>query len=89
MDWLSFVRNVTRFYLSVSRKGNRQSYCRTPKPGSVPEREVSDPEGYFPMKLEKQLRCAFCHAQVRWSCKKCLKTLCNERDCFERFNTGK
>ena len=66
-----------------------QSYGRTPKPGSVPESGVSDPEGQFPMKLEKQQRCAVCHARVRWMCKKCLKTLCMERDCFERFHTGK
>ena len=53
MDLLSFARNFTRFYLSLSRKGNRQSYGRTPKPGSVPESVVSDPERHFPMKLEK------------------------------------
>ena len=89
MDLLSFVRNVTRFYLSLSRKGNRQSYGRTPKPGSVPESVVSDPEGHFPMKLVKKQCCAVCHARVRWSCKKCLKTLCMERHCFERIRTGK
>ena len=50
---LSFVRNVTRFCISLSRKGSRQSYGRTPKPGSVPESVVSDPERHFPMKLEK------------------------------------
>ena len=54
MDLLSFVRNVTRFYSSISRKGDRQSNVRTPKPGSVPGSVVSDPEGHFPMKLEKQ-----------------------------------
>ena len=64
IDLLSFVRNVTRFYLSLYRKGDRQSYGRTPKPLSVPESVVSDPEGHFPMKLEKQQRCSVCHAQV-------------------------
>ena len=82
MDLLRFFRNVTKFYLSLSRKGNRQSFGRTPKPESVPECVVSDPEGYFPMKLEKQQHCAVCHARVRWSCKKSLKTLCMERDCL-------
>ena len=61
MDLLSFVQNGTRFYLSLSRKGNRQSYGRTPKPRSV----VSDPEGHFPLKHEKQQRCVVCQARVR------------------------
>ena len=87
MDLISFVRIVTRFYLNLSRKG--QSYGRIPKPGIVLESVVSDPEGHFSMKLEKQQRYAVCHARIRWSCKKCLKTFCMERDCFEKFHTGK
>ena len=47
MDLLSFVRNVTMFYLSLSQKGNRQSYGRILKPGSVPESVVIDTEGHF------------------------------------------
>ena len=86
MDLLDFVRNVTRSYLSLSRKDNRQSYRRTPKPGRVPERIVSDPRGHFPMKLEKQQLCVIFGARVRWRCKNCLRSLCIERDCFEKFH---
>ena len=89
MDLLCFVRNVARHYLSISRKRNRLSHDRARNPGNVPQSVVDDPEGHFPKKLDKQLRCAVCHARVRWSCKKCLKTLCIERDCFESFHTKK
>lgn len=87
MDLLCFIQNVTSYYLSFSRKCSRQSYERPRNSGNVPRSVASDPEGHFPKKLEKQQRCAVCHARVRWSCKRCLKTLCVERDCFERFHT--
>ena len=89
MDLLCFVQNVARHYLSFSCKGSRQSCDRARNPGSVPRSVVSDRGGHFPNKLEKQQHCAVCHARVRWRCKKCLKTLCVERDCFEKFHTEK
>ena len=89
MDLLCFVRNVARHYLSFSRKGSRQSCDRARNPGNVPQSVVGDPGGHFPNKLEKQRRCAVCDARVRWRCKKCLKTLCVERDCFEKFHAEK
>ena len=54
MDFLSFVLNVTRFSISLSQKGNNQSYGRTPKPGNVPDSVVSDTERHFLMKLKKE-----------------------------------
>ncbi|ESO12496.1 hypothetical protein HELRODRAFT_159044 [Helobdella robusta] len=41
---------------------------------------------HFPGKLEKQLKCTFCHMKARWMCKKCGKTLCIEKGCFEKYH---
>ena len=89
MDLLCFLRNVTRHYLSISRKRERLQGPSARSTGSIPQSVVDDPEGHFPKKLEKQLRCFVCHSRVRWSCKRCMKTLCIERDCFEKFHTKK
>ena len=87
MDLLCFLRNVTRHYLSISRKRECLPGPSARSTGSVPQSIVDDPEGHFPKKLKKQLRCFVCHSRARWSCKRCMKTLCIERNCFEMFHT--
>ncbi|CAH2102053.1 unnamed protein product [Euphydryas editha] len=34
----------------------------------------------------KKWWCGVCHARVRSQCKKCLKTLCVKKQCFENFH---
>lgn len=80
MDQLLFRRSIARYYL----RQKNQTKAR-PSSSSVPGLR-QDGIGHYPKKLEKQLRCVLCHARVRWQCKKCLKTLCVEKQCFEDFH---
>lgn len=84
MDLLLFIRNVTRHYIRFSTKRNRKS--RTS--GTIPPSLASDNIGHYPQKMLNQLRCRVCRACIRWRCKKCLITLCIERECFEQFHTN-
>jgi hypothetical protein len=79
MDQLLFRRHVARYYLR-----HTTSTRNHPSSSSVPGL-AQDGLGHYPRKIEKQLRCAICHARVRWQCKKCLKTLYIERECFEKY----
>ncbi|CAK1592870.1 unnamed protein product [Parnassius mnemosyne] len=81
MDQLLFRRSLARYYL-------RQETLKRARPSSsLIEGLPQDGSSHYPRKLEKQLRCVICHARVRWECKKCLKTLCVEKSCFEKFHT--
>lgn len=82
MDQLAFTRNVARYYLRLNTKSKsrRQS-------GTLPQGLAQDNFGHFPEKLINRLRCAVCSSRIRWRCKKCLKTLCIEKNCFEKFHT--
>lgn len=81
MNQLMFRRHIARYYLRQGeQKKSRQS-------ASIVEGLSQDGVGHFPVKIEKQLRCVICHSRVRWQCKKCLKTLCVEKSCFEKFHT--
>ncbi|XP_060801114.1 piggyBac transposable element-derived protein 3-like [Amyelois transitella] len=81
MDQLQFRRSIARHYL-------RQETDRRSRPTAsiVPSLQF-DGIGHFPQKLNKQLRCTVCHNKARWQCKKCIKTLCIEKLCFETFHT--
>jgi hypothetical protein len=79
---LDFTRYVTRYYLRLNKKTRK-----TNVPSQVPGGIRHDNIGHFGQKIEKQLRCTLCHSRVRWRCKKCLVTLCVERDCFEKYHT--
>lgn len=81
MDQLMFRRHIARYYL---RQGEQK---KTRQTASIVEGLPQDGVGHFPAKIEKQLRCVLCHARVRWQCKKCVKTLCIEKTCFEIFHT--
>lgn len=83
MDLLLFQRNVTRHYLRFSTKKTIKSRNR----GTVPQSIAKDNNGHYPQKIANQRRCYICHARVRWQCKKCVVTLCIERNCFEVFHT--
>lgn len=81
MDQLMFRRHIARYYLRQGgQKKSRQS-------GSTVEGLSQDGAGHYPAKIQNQLRCVVCHSRVRWQCKKCLKTLCVEKQCFEKFHT--
>lgn len=81
MDQLQFRRYIARHYL-------RQTSGRTLRPAaSVMPSLQHDGMGHYPEKLSQQLRCAVCHKKARWQCKKCMKTLCIEKECFENFHT--
>lgn len=81
MDQLLFRRSIARHYL-------RQAVGRRVRPSGarVPSLQY-DGQGHFPQKVPKQLRCNICHTKARWQCKKCVKTLCIEKPCFEIFHT--
>lgn len=81
MDQLQFRRNICRFYLRQLQVGKRR------KPSSLVPNMNNDNIGHFPEKLQNQLRCTICHMKARWQCKKCIKTLCIEKGCFEKFHT--
>lgn len=81
MDQLMFRRHIARYYL---RQGQQRKLRQS---ASVVEGLPQDGIEHFPAKIEKQLRCVLCHSRVRWQCKKCLKTLCIEKPCFENFHT--
>lgn len=80
-DQLQFRRNIARHYL-------RQGIDRRKLPCSsqMPSLQF-DGHGHFPAKMTKQLRCTVCHNKARWQCKKCQKTMCVEKSCFEKFHT--
>lgn len=80
MDQLLFRRSIARYYLR-----QKSTHKARPSSSSVPSLPT-DGVGHFPQKLEKPLRCVLCHARVRWQCKKCIKTLCVERQCFEKYH---
>ncbi|ESO04308.1 hypothetical protein HELRODRAFT_172664 [Helobdella robusta] len=65
------------------RDGAASRASRKRKTGSSIETTVGF---HFPGKLEKQLKCTFCHMKARWMCKKCGKTLCIEKGCFEKYH---
>lgn len=79
---LEFTRYVTRYYLHLNNKKRKSN-----RPCPVPNAPRQDNTGHFPEKIEKQLRCTVCHFRIRWRCKKCLVTLCVERNCFELYHT--
>lgn len=81
MDQLMFRRHIARFYL---RQGEQK---KSRQAASIVEGLPQDGVGHYPRKIEKQLRCVVCSSRVRWQCKKCLKTLCVEKVCFENFHT--
>lgn len=81
MDQLLFRRNIARHYLR--QESHKKGRCTS----SFVEGLSKDGSGHYPKKLEKQLRCVICHSRVRWECKKCLKTLCIEKSCFEDFHS--
>lgn len=83
MPLLLFRRHIARTYL---RESTRQLKKRGP-PSSTLTGLQFDGSGHFPQKLSKQLRCCCCSARIRWQCKKCQKTLCIEKSCFEVFHT--
>lgn len=80
MDQLLFRRSIARYYL------RQYTQNRARLSSSLVLGLPQDGIGHYPKKLEKQLRCVLCHARVRWQCKKCLKTLCIEKQCFETFH---
>nr|XP_026496431.1 piggyBac transposable element-derived protein 2-like [Vanessa tameamea] len=80
MDQLLFRRTIARYYLRQKTQHKARSSSSL-VPG-LPQ----DGIGHYPQKLGKPLRCVICHARVRWQCKKCLKTLCVEKQCFENFH---
>ncbi|XP_030753599.1 piggyBac transposable element-derived protein 2-like [Sitophilus oryzae] len=79
---LDFTRYVARYYLRLNNKTRK-----TNRPCQVPGAVRYDNVGHFPEKIEKQLRCSVCHLRIRWRCKKCIVTLCVERECFEKYHT--
>lgn len=81
LDQLHFRRYIVRHYL---RQTNAQSV--RPSASLMPSLQY-DGIGHYARKLGHQLRCAVCHKKARWQCKKCLKTLCMEKECFEFFHT--
>lgn len=82
MDQLEFRRYIVRSYI---RDGTASRTQRKRKAGSSVELN----QGFhFPGKLEKQLKCCVCHMKARWTCKKCLKTMCIEKGCFEKYHTS-
>jgi DNA excision repair protein ERCC-6 len=83
MDLLNFRRHVVRYYL-LKFKEKLQIF---PKSASIPLGLNHDEHGHFPQKLQKRLRCVCCHKRGIWKCKKCEKTLCIEKNCFENFHT--
>lgn len=70
-DLLTYIRNVTRHYLRCYDKTN---YKKRPS-ASVPKSILQDEGGHFPEKIEKPLRCRYCHLRARWRCLKCNVTL--------------
>lgn len=84
MTLLLFRRTIARCYLSESAS---QPKRRGP-PSSKPSGLQYDGTGHFPKKIPKQLRCCYCRSRVRWQCKKCQKTLCVEKSCFELYHTN-
>ena len=84
MDLLLFIRNITRYYLRLSPKGTG----KLRNSASVSHDIVQDARGHYPLKIPNQLRCRICHSRVRWQCKKCVVTLCVEKQCFENFHTN-
>lgn len=85
VDLLAFLRNVTRYYL---RLGTKDHYIRR-RPASIVSDIVLDKGGHFPSKLEKQLRCQYCHKRSMWACAKCNITLCLKHGCFKKFHASK
>lgn len=80
MDQLLFRRSIARYYLRLEMPRKVR-----PSSSSV-EGLPKDGIGHYPKKLVNQLRCVICHSRVRWECKKCRKTLCVEKSCFEKFH---
>lgn len=81
LDQLQFRRYIARHYLRQT-----ESEILRPTASIVPSLQ-HDGRGHFPQKLSQQLRCVICHNKARWQCKKCVKTLCIERGCFEKFHS--
>lgn len=81
MDQLQFRRSISRTYLRSEKSDGRRR-----NPSSVVSCMRLDNIGHFPQKLISQLRCALCHKKARWECKKCTKTLCIEKGCFEKYH---
>ncbi|XP_055911228.1 piggyBac transposable element-derived protein 3-like [Eupeodes corollae] len=82
LDQLQFRRSTARLYLRKLASGIDGRRHR--KPSSVVPKIV---QGHFVQKLSNQLRCIVCHKKARWQCKRCLKTLCIEKGCFEKYHT--
>ncbi|CAH2084691.1 unnamed protein product [Euphydryas editha] len=82
LDQLQFRRSIARRYLK-----NVGIERRRRKPSSIVPGMSQDRVGHFPQKLPSQVRCVICHMKARWQCKKCIKTLCIEKGCFEKYHT--
>lgn len=85
LDQLQFRRCIARFYLR--NVATERTDGRRRKPSSIVPKMNLDGVGHFPQKLPNQLRCVECHKKARWQCKKCIKTLCIEKGCFEKYHT--
>lgn len=85
IDQLEFRRQIVRSYLRDGTAARQQKIPKKRKAGS----SIELSEGFhFPGKLEKQLKCCVCHMKARWTCKKCQKTMCVEKGCFEKYHTS-
>ncbi|CAH2108588.1 unnamed protein product [Euphydryas editha] len=85
LDQLQFRRSIARRYLK--NVGIERSDGRRRKPSSIMPGMSQDGVGNFPQKLPSQVRCVVYHMKARWQCKKCIKTLCIEKGCFEKYHT--
>lgn len=83
-DHLTFRRSIATAILETYNKGT------TRKPGRVSERfhENSryDDIGHIVKYRDEQLRCAVCHKNAKFFCKKCLVSL-HPKMCFENYHT--
>lgn len=82
LDHLQFRRYIARHHL-------KHTNAQTLRPAAslVPSLQ-HDGVNHYPQKLAQQLRCVVCHKKARWQFKKCLKTLCIDKQCFEFFPTA-
>ncbi|CAH2096407.1 unnamed protein product [Euphydryas editha] len=82
MDQLLFRRSIARYCLRqlVHRQSGR------PSSSNIAGLQLYGAD-HVPEKLPKRVRCAVCHKRSRWGCKKCKKTLCIEKPCFESFHS--
>nr|CAH7757781.1 unnamed protein product [Callosobruchus chinensis] len=86
VDLLEYQRAIVTLYVKCYGK-----YQIVPlkqrRVANVSENVRHQEGGHFPEKLEKQLRCAQCHLRARWRCRKCMVTLCLERECFVEYHS--